>query len=169
MIDNSSNSIKKFVLPIALLFSLGRIILDIIPKIAGAGAKIYYATFLIAFIAEIIAVVYLINGFKKRQGNELDIREALVVGVMFMVIVGSLFAIESYIYDSFINGNYQKNVAIEWANLYGKGEDVKKMINEGSGTKKTSAIFSIFTSIIKFSIVGILISFIVGSILRNKK
>jgi hypothetical protein len=169
LIDKSSNSIKKFVLPIALLFGLGRIILDIIPKIAGAGAKIYYATFLIAFFAEIIAVVYLIKGYKKRQGNELDIREALVVGVMFMVIVGSLFAIESYVYDSFINANYQRDIAIEWANLYGKGEDVKKMMDDGNGTQKTSAIFSIFTSIIKFSIIGILISFIVGSILRNKK
>ncbi|WP_215957019.1 MULTISPECIES: DUF4199 domain-containing protein [Cellulophaga] len=169
MTDNSSNSIKKFVLPIALLFSLGRIILDIISKLAQVGAKMYYATFLIAFVLEVLAIIYLIAGYKKRQGNLINLREALVVGVMFMVIVGSLFAIESYIYDTFIDGEFQKNVAIEWANLYGKGEDVEKMMNDGSGTQKTNAIFSIFTSIIKFSVIGILISFIVGSILRNKK
>lgn len=168
METNTTSSIKKIVLPIALIFGMGRIILDIIPKLAEVQSKIYYSTFLVAFILEIIAIVYIIKQYKKSQQNQLDLKEALVIGVMFMVIVGSLFALQSFFYDMYIDSEYQKNTALEWANLYGKSGDVEKMITEGESIQPTGSIFSIFSSILKFSLLGILVSFIVGSILRNR-
>ena len=84
------------------------------------------------------------------------------------VIVGSLFALQSFFYDVYIDNEFQKNTALEWANLYGKSGDVEKMITEGDSIQQTSSIFSVFSSILKFSLLGILVSFIVGSILRNR-
>ncbi|SMC87031.1 DUF4199 domain-containing protein [Cellulophaga tyrosinoxydans] len=168
MAITNSNSIKKTVLPLALMFGVGRIILDLIPKLAQANSKVYYSTFLIAFVLEVIAIVYLIKKYKKNQENELQLSEALVIGVMFMIVVGGLFAIQSYLYDTYIDSEFQKRTALEWANLYGKSGDVEKMMDQGDSIQQTSTLFSIFTSILKFSLIGILISFVTGSILRNK-
>ena len=168
MAITNSNSIKKVVLPVALIFGIGRIILDLIPKLGQANSKVYYSTFLIAFILEAFAIVYLIKKYKKNQENELQLSEALVIGVMFMIIVGGLFAIQSFLFDTYIDGEFQKKTALEWANLYGKSGDVEKMIDQGDSIQQTSSIFSIFSSILKFSLIGILISFVTGSILRNR-
>ncbi len=168
MKNENSSSIKKLVFPVAIAFGLGRILLDVVPKLTETGAVAYYATFLLAFALEVVAIVYLIKKYKKYNDNLLDLREALVVGVMFMVIVGGIFAIQSFFYDAFINSEFQKNTALEWASLYGKSGDVEKMIAGQENIQATSAIFSIFTSILKFSLLGILVSFIVGSILRNR-
>lgn len=168
METNTTSSIKQIVLPVALLFGVGRIVLDVIPKLAEVNSKVYYSTFLIAFLFEILAIIYIIKKYKKSQNNELDLKEALLIGVMFMVIVGSLFALQSFFYDVYIDNEFQKNTALEWANLYGKSGDVEKMITEGDSIQQTSSIFSVFSSILKFSLLGILVSFIVGSILRNR-
>lgn len=168
MAIENSNSIKKIVLPFAILFGIGRIILDLIPKLAQANSKIYYSTFMIAFIIEAIAIVYLIKKYKKSQDNQLELSEALVIGVMFMLIVGGLYALQSYFYDTYIDSDFQKNTALEWASHYDKSMDVEKMIDQGDSIQQTSSIFSIFSSLLKFSILGILISFIAGTILRNR-
>lgn len=168
METNTSSSIKQLVIPVALIFGFARIVLDLIPKIAGAHSKVYYATFLIAFVFEIIVITYLIQKYKKQQQNSLALSEALVIGVMFMIIVGALYAIQSLIFDIYIDPDYQKNIALEWANLYGKEQDIQNMIADGQGLQKTNAIFSIFTSVLKFSLLGISVSFIVGSITRTK-
>jgi hypothetical protein len=166
--EKNSSVIKKIVLPIAIIFGIGRIILDVIPKLAEVNSKIYYSTFLIAFVFEILAIIYTIKKYKKSQNNTLDLKEALIIGVMFMVIVGGLYATQSFLYDIYIDTEFQKNTALEWANLYGKSSDVEKMMNEGDRIQQTSSIFSIISSILKFSLLGILVSFIVGTILRNR-
>ncbi len=165
--DNSS-AIKKIVLPIALIFGAGRIIFDLIPKLADANSKVYYSTFLIAFVFEVLAIIYTIKKYKKSQNNSINLKEALIVGVMFMVIVGGLYAIQSYLYDVYVDPEFQRKTALEWANLYGKSGDVEKMMSEGDRIQETSSIFSIISSILKFSLLGILVSFIVGTIVRNR-
>ena len=70
METNTSSSIKQLVIPIALIFGFARIVLDLIPKIAGAHSKVYYATFLIAFVFEIIVITYLIQKYKKQQQHK---------------------------------------------------------------------------------------------------
>lgn len=153
-------------MPYALIFGGLRILLDLVPKLALVGAKLYYSTFFIAFILEVLALIFLIKKYRSRNHNALEIREALVIGVMFMVVVGSLYAVQSYLFDSYINPDFQKNTALEWANLYGKGVEVEELIAENS--QQTSSVFSIFSSILKFSLLGILISFVVGSIFKRR-
>ena len=80
METNTTSSIKQIVLPVALLFGVGRIVLDVIPKLAEVNSKVYYSTFLIAFLFEILAIIYIIKKYKKSQNNELDLKEALLIG-----------------------------------------------------------------------------------------
>tara|TARA_R110002012_G_scaffold322033_1_gene553992 strand:+ start:1715 stop:2281 length:567 start_codon:yes stop_codon:yes gene_type:complete len=164
----NSLNIKNLVFPVAIVFALARILLDLGLKLIETSAIPYYSSFIIAAVFEIIAIVYLIKKFKKSNEEQLSLSEALIVGVMFMVIVGTLFALQSFLYDTYIDPEFQKNAALEFANLYGKGADVEKMMIGEENIQATSSIFSIFTSILKFSLLGILISFIVGSILRNR-
>lgn len=164
----SKSTVKHLVFPIAIAFGLGRILLDVLAKQIALSAVAYYSTFIIAFLLEIVAIVFLIKKLKKQQENQLALSEALLVGVMFMVLVGALFALQSYLYDLYWDGEFQKNTALEWAQLYGRSSDVEKMMAGETNIQTTSAVFSIFTSILKFSLLGILVSFIVGSILRNR-
>lgn len=168
MKTTTSTTIKNLVFPIALGFGLLRALLDVTLKLVETSAIPYYSSFFIAPIFEIIIIVYLIKKYKENNENLLSLSEALVTGVMFMVVVGTLFALQSFLYDTYIDPNFQKNTALEFAQFYDKTGDVEKMMTGEENIQTTSAIFSIFTSILKFSLLGILISFIVGSILRNR-
>ena len=166
METNNASSIKKIVLPIAIIAGIARILLDIIPKILQTGALLYYSTFLIAFLLEVYFIFYLIKKVKTSNNGELSLKEAITTGLTFMVIVGIFFATSSYIYDTYIDQNFQINTALEWAGRYGKTGEVQEMIK--SDPEKNGAVFGIFTSILMFSFIGFVVSIITGSIMRTK-
>src|SRR5690554_4814227 len=108
---DSQINLQKFVLPFAFLLGLIRILIDIIPKTLSFSAFPYYSTFLIAFIIEIIFIVYVIKRFRKANGI-INFRQILKIGVIIMFITGLLYTSASYLYDIYIDPDYQTNLAL---------------------------------------------------------
>ncbi|QWX85517.1 DUF4199 domain-containing protein [Cellulophaga sp. HaHaR_3_176] len=166
METNNSSSIKSLVIPFAIIAGIARVILDVLPKVLSSGSLFYYSTFLIAFLLEIVAIVFLIKKYKALSNGELSLKDAISVGLTFMLIVGIFFATSSYIYDTYIDTDFQINTALEWAERYGKTQEVQEKIN--GDPDKNGAIFGIFTSILMFSFIGFVVSILAGSIFRTK-
>lgn len=159
-------SIKEFVIPFAIFAGIGRVFIDFIPKILAAGPIIYYSTFLICFLIEILLIVYLIKKYRFQNNDSLSLKESLIIGVTLMVIMGSLYGISSYMYDTFIDPDFQINTAIAWGELFGQGEAVKTQIEQNPPNK--SSIFGIFFTVLWFSFLGFIISMISGNILKKE-
>lgn len=166
METKNSSSIKSLVIPFAIVAGIARIILDVLPKIFSSGSLFYYSTFLIAFLLEVVAIVFLIKKYKSVSNGQLSLKDAITVGLTFMLIIGIFFATSSYIYDTYIDPDFQINTALEWAERYGKSQEVQEKFN--GDLEKNGAIFGIFTSILMFSFIGFVVSILAGSIFRTK-
>ncbi|VAW13229.1 hypothetical protein MNBD_BACTEROID03-2759 [hydrothermal vent metagenome] len=161
MTEKQSKVIKSFVLPMAINAGIARIVLDLIPKILHVEPLLYYSTFLIAFIAEIILIRYMLKKFKLLNQNTFSLKQALLIGVTIMVVIGSFYGISSYIYDTYIDPDFQVNTALNWAQMWGGGSEkeiMDKISQRPSGNKFTGVLFTILW----FTFVGFVTSFITG-------
>lgn len=165
MEENHSKSIKELVIPIAMIAGAGRVFIDFIPKMLSLGAIPYYATFLVCFIIEIFLITKVVKKFKTLNNNVLTLKQALKIGVTLMFIIGIVYSVSSYAYDTFIDPNFQIETAIEWGETFGQGQAVRQQLAENP--PKGSAI-GILWGILWFSFLGFIISMIVGSVLRNE-
>ena len=163
-----NKNIKEFILPIALMTGLARVIIDFIPKMLDASPAIYYSTFLICFIAEVVLLTIVTKRFKKLNDNYLTTRQAITIGVTAMVVIGTLYGLSSYIYDNFIDEFYQTNTMIRWGQMW--GPEAEQAINQQiKENPPVTNITAIFITIVRFSILGLIISTIIGAVLKTKK
>lgn len=160
-------NLQKFVLPFALLLGLIRILIDVIPKTLSFSAIPYYSTFFIAFIIEIIFIVYIIKKFKKSNGI-LTLKQALKIGVIVMLITGLLYTSASYIYDTYIDPEFQINTAMSFVEKFApeKIEESRAQLVE---SQKNKSALGILTYTLWFVILGFIISLITGSVLKTKE
>ncbi len=160
-------NLQKFVLPFALLLGLIRILIDVIPKTFSFSAIPYYSTFFIAFIIEVIFIVFIIKKFKKNNGI-LTLKQSLKIGVIVMLITGLLYTSASYIYDTYIDPEFQINTAMSFVEKFApeKIEESRAQIAE---SQKNKSALGILTYTLWFVILGFIISLITGSVLKTKE
>lgn len=163
-----NKNIKEYILPIALMAGLARVVIDFIPKMLDASPAVYYSTFLLCFVIEVIFLIIVTKKIKKLNNNYLTTRQAITIGVTAMVVIGSLYGVSSYIYDNFIDEFYQTNTMIRWGQMW--GPEAEQAINQQiKDNPPTTNITAIFITIVRFSIVGLIISAIIGAVLKTKK
>ncbi len=168
MEESNKEIIKKFILPIAIIVAISRVVIDFIPKILDASPVLYYSTFFICFIAEIIIIRYVIKKFKSINNNNITLRQAILLGVTLMVVIGALYGISSYVYDKFLDPNFQTNTMVKWGQMWG-AEAEKAIIMQLEENPPTPKITGILFTILWFSFLGLIISAIMGSVFKTKK
>ncbi len=164
--DNTVN-LQKFTLQFAIIAALGRVLIDILPKIFSFGAMAYYSTFLVCFLLEIVFIFFVIKKFKSLN-NTLTLKDSLKIGVIMMLVIGLIYSSASYIYDTYIDPNYQVDLALSFVEKFApeKLEETRNTILESQKNKNP---LGILTSTLWFVFLGFVISLIVGSILRTKE
>lgn len=158
-------TIKNFVLPIALIAGVSRMLLDIIPKTLSLGPIAYYSTFVLAFIAEIILIVVLMKKFKAKNEGYLTLKEGILLGITTMLVIGIIYSVSSFVYDSYIDPDFQINTAIAWGEMFGQGDVVREQIENNPPQK---SYLGIPLSILWFSFIGFLVSMISASVLKKE-
>ena len=128
---------------------------------------------IISIVLTVIIFVYGILAFKKGNGNEISLIQALKVGLAIAVVGGVLSAIYAYIHYSFI---YPEFVEITRVNSL---EDAlaKNPDLEGEALEMTEKMIGIFTSpfvMATFSLIGnlffgFIISIVTGAIVKNNR
>ena len=128
---------------------------------------------IVSIIATVLIFVYGILAFKKGNGNEISLGQALKVGLAIAAIGGVVAAIYAYIHYSFI---YPEFVDMTRQNsldeALSKNPDLK-----GEALEMTEKMITIFTSpfvLATFSLIGnlffgFIISIITGAIVKNNR
>ena len=162
-------TLQNYILPFAFISAIVRILIDTIFKTIDFGPIYYYSSFLICFILEIIFITIIISKYKNKFGS-LKTREALKIGVIIMLITGFGYSLFSFLYDNYIDPEFQNSTIIEFTRKFNPQgiEAVKKQILETKSIGIGKKLMGILTSTLWFVVLGSLISFISGSVLKTK-
>jgi hypothetical protein len=163
-------TLQNYILPFAFFAAVVRILVDTVFKTLDFGPLYYYSTFLICFILEIIFITIVISKYKNKFGS-LKTRQALKIGVIIMLITGFGYSSFSFLYDNFIDPEFQNSTIIEITKKYNPQglEAVKKQILDAKAIGIGKKLLGILTSTLWFVVLGLLISFISGSVLKTKE
>lgn len=164
----SSDSIKlqTYVVPLALLAAATRIFIDLIPKLTGMNPIFYYLSFILCFFLEILFIVYVTKSFKEKNNNQLTFQEGLKVGIIIMLITGFFYSVSSFVYDTYIDPNFQVNAILEVVGKYNPNE-LEKIKQQMEYSKQSPSSIGILTSTIWFIIVGFVISLVTTNFLKS--
>jgi len=163
----SQKNFLNYILSIAILSGIARVALDYISRLIGISPLLYYFTFLIAFILEIIIIIYVIKKYKTVK-KPITIIDALKTGIIIMGIVGLSFCTMAYIYDMHIDPDFQINMQLQFTEQFSPDqlEQVKENIKKQDTSK---SYIGIIMYTIWFLFLGAVISLIAGSVLKNKE
>ncbi len=165
--DTIQKSLQSFVFPFALYAGLTRAFIGIIPKILGFSPFLFILTFLLCFILEIGFIIYITKQYKTLNNNLLSLQDGLKIGVIIMMVIGFIYAISSFIYDTYIDPDYLINTTLSIVEKYSPNqlETTKTQLEEGV---KNPSILGVFKVIINFIIIGFLISVVTTNFLKTK-
>ncbi|OED38768.1 hypothetical protein AB832_04420 [Flavobacteriaceae bacterium (ex Bugula neritina AB1)] len=163
----SPKRLLNYIIGIAILSGVTRVILDYVPRILNSSPILYYLTFLIAFILEIIIIVFLIKKYKKTKGS-LTIIDALKVGIIVMGTIGLFYCSMAYIYDMYIDPDFQTNMTLRFTEQFSPDqlEQVQQNIDNQDSSK---SYIGVIMYTIWFVFLGTVISLIAGSVLKTNK
>ncbi len=164
----SSDPVKlqAYVVPLALFAAAVRISIDLIPKLTGMDPIFYYLTFALCFFLEILFIVYVTKSFKERNNNVLTFQEGLKIGVIIMLITGFFYSVSSFVYDTYVDPEFQVNTVLSMVGKYNPGE-LEKIKQQIEYSKQSPSSIGILTSTIWFIIVGFVISLITTNFLKS--
>jgi len=164
-----NQNLQQFALQFGLIAGLIRVLIDYSTRTLDLGPMLYYSTFIICFIAEVILIVYLHKKFKKINLS-LSMSEALKIGIIVMIFIGLLYSGGAYIYDTYIDPNFQINTAIAWIDTFAPASEQRDaMVAQITQEQKNSSAIGIFIAMLWFAFIGLIISLISGSILQTKE
>ncbi len=163
----SPKKLLNYIIGIAILSGIARVLLDYVPRLLNFSPILYYLTFLIAFILEITIIIYVIKKYKKTKGS-LTIIDALKAGVIIMGIIGLFYCSMAYIYDVYIDPDFQTNMTLRFTEQFSPDqlEQVQQNINNQDTSK---SYIGVIMYTIWFVFLGAAISLIAGSIFKTKE
>ncbi len=151
---------------IALVAGIGRVAIDYTARLLAFPPLFYYLTFFIAFIAEIIIIIYATKKYKSIRGS-LTIVDALKVGIGIMGCIGLCYCTMAYVYDIYIDPDFQTNLRLAFTEKYTPEQlDQVKASIEAQNTSQSYLGVIMYT--IWFLFLGAVISLITGGVLANK-
>ncbi|MHA7057608.1 DUF4199 domain-containing protein [Aquimarina sp. M1] len=160
---------KKFlnyILGIALLTGVARVLLDYVSRMLDISPLLYYLTFLIAFIVEILIIVFTIKKYKEVKGT-VTIIDALKTGIIIMGVVGLSYCSMAYVYDIYIDPDFQTNMTVRFTEQF--SPDQVDQVKEDLNNQDTSMSYiGVIMYTIWFIFLGAVISLIAGSVFKNK-
>jgi len=163
----SEKKIIYHILTIAVISGISRVAIDYLARMANLNPLAYYATFLIAFILEIIIIVSVIKKYQSIK-KEIVLMDMLKVGVIIMGVIGLSYCFMAYIYDMHIDPNFQTNTTLKFTEQFSPEqlEQVKKNIQNQDVDK---SYFGVIMYTIWFVFLGAVISLVTSAVLKTKK
>ncbi|WP_378172206.1 DUF4199 domain-containing protein [Aquimarina sp. SS2-1] len=162
----TQNNFLNYILGIALLSGIARVALDYLSRMMNITPILYYLTFLVAFILEILIIVYVIKKYKEVKGT-LTIIDALKSGIIIMGIIGLCYCSMAYVYDMYIDPDFQINMQLKFTEQF--SPDQLDQVKENLKNQDTSMSYiGVIMYTIWFVFLGAVISLIAGSVFKTK-
>jgi len=161
----SHKNFLNYILGVAILSGIARVALDYLSRILELSPILYYFTFLIAFILEIIVIIYVIKKYKNIKGS-LTIIDALKTGIIIMGVIGLCYCSMAYVYDVYIDPDFQINTQLRFTEQFSPDQlDQVKLNLKNQDASKSYIGVIMYT--IWFVFLGAVISLIAGSVFKT--
>lgn len=157
IMTTTHKSLQSFVLPFAFGAAVIRVIIDFIAKLGFENILVYRFSFLLCLVLEVVFIILITKKYKTENNNLLTIEDGLKIGLIIMLVIGSLYSIGSYIHDTYINPEYQKLVF----------EVSQKNSDSPQEYQFSDNPIGIFISIIRFILLGFIISLVTSNFLKS--
>ncbi|WP_299313706.1 DUF4199 domain-containing protein [uncultured Aquimarina sp.] len=149
----------------ALLSGIARVALDYVSRIAELSPILYYLTFLVAFILEIVLIIYVIKKYKNLKGS-LTIIDTLKTGIIIMGVTGLCYCSMAYVYDMYIDPGFQVNTQLRFTEQF--SPDQLDQVKQNLANQDTSKSYiGVIMYTIWFVFLGAVISLIAGSVYKT--
>ncbi len=163
----SHKNFLNYILGVAIVSGIARVALDYLSRMLDISPILYYCTFLIAFILEIVIIVFLIKKYKAVKGS-LTLIDAIKTGVIIMGTIGLFYCSMAYVYDTYIDPDFVSNMTLKVTERFSPEQlDQVKENLKNQDTSKSYIGVIMYT--IWFVFVGAVISLIAGSVYKTNK
>jgi len=163
----SQKNFLNYILGIAVISGIARIALDYLGRILNLAPTLYYFTFLIALVLEIMIITHVIKKYKSIKGS-LIITDALKSGIIIMGVIGLCYCSMAYVYDIYIDPNFQKNTTLRFTEQFSP-EQLDQVKQNLSNQDTSKSYFGVIMYTIWFLFLGAVISLILGAVLKTKE
>ncbi|WP_299256578.1 DUF4199 domain-containing protein [uncultured Aquimarina sp.] len=161
----SHKNFLNYILVVALLSGIARVALDYVSRIAELSPILYYLTFLVAFILEIVLIIYVIKKYKNLKGS-LTIIDTLKTGIIIMGVTGLCYCSMAYVYDMYIDPGFQVNTQLRFTEQF--SPDQLDQVKQNLANQDTSKSYiGVIMYTIWFVFLGAVISLIAGSVYKT--
>ncbi len=170
--ENQQATAKKFVLNYGVMLGIISVIYGVILYVTNIYLNPGMVYGLISFAILIIVISLAIKAFKSENGGFLSLGEALKVGIGVAVIGGIIAAIWTFVLTTYIEPDYVNQVMEAGReNLIETQPDMTEAQIDGAmemSSKLSSPPIAFALSIVGSLFFGLIISLIVGLIMKNK-
>jgi preprotein translocase subunit YajC len=170
--ENQQVTAKKFVLNYGILLGIVSVIYGVFMYVTNVylDPSIIYG--IISFLILIVLITLAIKAFKTENNGFLSLSEALKVGIGAAVIGGIIAAVWSFALTTYIEPDYTNQVMeVQREKLIETQPEMTETQIEaaiGMGSKLSSPPIAFAISLIGNLFFGLIISLIVGLIMKNK-
>jgi len=163
----SQKNFLSYICGVAIVSGIARVALDYIFRILELSPIAYYFTFVIAFILEIFIIIYVIKKYKQHK-HPLTIVDTLKTGVIIMGIIGLFYCSMAFIYDMYIDPNFQTNMTLQFTEQFSP-DQLEQVQQNLANQDRSKSYFGVIMYTIWFIFLGTVISLITGSIYKTKE
>jgi preprotein translocase subunit YajC len=170
--ENQQVTAKKFVLNYGILLGIVSVLFGVFMYVTNVylDPSIIYS--IISFLILIVLITLAIKAFKTENNGFLSLSEALKVGIGAAVIGGIIAAVWSFALTTYIEPDYTNQVMeVQREKLIETQPEMTETQIEaaiGMGSKLSSPPIAFAISLIGNLFFGLIISLIVGLIMKNK-
>ena len=170
--ENQQATAKKFVINFGVMLGIISVIYGVFMYVTNVYLNPSTIYGVISFLILIVIITLAIKAFKSENGGFLSLSEALKVGIGVAVIGGIIAAIWSFVLTTYIEPEYVNQVmeAGREKMIESQPEMSEAQIDAAMGmtAKLSSPPIAFALSIVGSLFFGLIISLIVGLIMKNK-
>lgn len=163
----SQKNFLSYIFGVAIISGIARVALDYLFRILELSPIAYYLTFILAFVLEIYIIVFVIKKYKKLK-NPLTIVDALKTGIIIMGVIGLLYCTMAYIYDMYIDPDFQTNMTLQFTEQFSP-DQLEQTKQNLANQDRSKSYFGVIMYTIWFVFLGTVISLIAGSVYKTKE
>ncbi len=163
----SQKKLLLFIIGIGIISGSIRVLIDYVFRYIDSSPIMYYSTFLIAFIAEIIIIIWAIKKYKNTKGT-LTIIDAVKTGVIIMGSIGLFYCTMAFVYDTYIDPDFQTTMTIRFTEQFSP-EQLAQVKENIKNQNAAQSYIGVIMYTIWFVFLGAVISLIAGAVLKTKE
>jgi len=166
IIMNDKKPYLHLAIQFGIILAVLRVLFDVTLKFTDASGALYFSSFLIGTVLELILIFYAIKSFRDKINNGLlSMSEAIKIGLIMMIITGAFM----FVSMTFIEPNYvmEKTLVMIQENQPDSYEETLEAFEDAAENPRYLLAFG--SNLMKYMFIGLVLSAIGGAIFKKEQ